>query len=217
MSYCKSSLYTKTGDFGTSSLLGGVRRPKFDHTFHLLGSIDELNSSLGVCAEFSLKKKNKLDLFLRSIQSNLMDLSSFVAASVLNGKESSKSLEQIVDKETGDKWTNELEAWIDFLDSKLPKLKNFILPGGGFSSSHFHLARSICRRVERLFSELVVKDERFVFITEERISYYKYINRLSDFLFVAARYACYFEKNTEVIHKKNIKVDFDAIIEFDKD
>ncbi len=153
-------IYTRTGDNGTTALFGGKRVSKSDPRVDLYGSIDELNSWLGL---FNDKR-------LVIIQSDLFTIGSVLAG--WNGK-----LDFI------DARVDEMEEWIDAMDKKLPPLTNFILPSG-----HMHIARNVCRRIERL----AVKNKANPHII-------KYFNRLSDLLFTLARFINKKQKKAEVI------------------
>eukprot|EP01132_Coremiostelium_polycephalum_P009890 gene9890-12132_t len=173
-----SKIYTKTGDKGTSSLFNGERKLKNDSFFHALGTIDELSASMGVALEYSIIDSNGLEEYLERIISLMLDLGACVAVPLDNSKDS------IIERTKFDEsHTKKLEEWIDLLDSQLPPLKNFIIPARvGLCATNLHLARAICRRAER----------EIVCLTHHKVipdSVGVYINRLSDFLFVSARYA----------------------------
>jgi len=139
------------------------------------------------------KHKNGLESKLDEIQSRLLDIGSAIATPHTSHKATDvKKAEVFFDKNH----TLTLEKWIDEMEDRLPKLRNFILPSGGLASSHLHLARAICRRCERHLIPLKQSNDlpNDVFI---------YINRLSDYLFMAARHAAHFEKKEETIYKKN--------------
>lgn len=163
----KMVIYTKTGDSGTTSLYGGKRVSKFDIRVESYGSLDELNSFLGLLVA---KNKNNIDKkLLTEIQKNL-----YLIMSALSGsKNNLHSLGKEVEK---------LEKEIDFIQSKLPQLNAFILPQGVEVSCLFHIARTVCRRSERRVVECFQKwkiENHGLIIT--------YLNRLSDLLFVMAR------------------------------
>lgn len=164
-------IYTKTGDTGETSLLGGQRVTKDCITLGVVGEIDELNSKLGE-AVAHLWEEEPAE-YLKNIQRELFKIGSEVASlqTDINSK-----LEKI-----GDAEIELLENNIDAFEEQLPELKNFILPGGNLSAAHLHNARTICRRVER---ELVSLGKDQIIRSE----LYKYFNRLSDYLFTAARW-----------------------------
>ena len=192
-------IYTRTGDKGKSSLFTGERRPKNDSIFDALGNTDELNSSLGLAREFCIEMQtneqnvNKdVEAKLIKIQSVLLDIGSQIATPRTRAEQ--KQLDRLTPFDSG--LVAELEAWIDSFDRELPVLKNFILPSGGKCASTLHLSRAICRRLERSVQPLLQSEDldRNVCI---------YINRLSDFLFMCARYCSMKEKKVETIYKKS--------------
>ena len=163
-------IYTKTGDKGETSLIGGKRVPKYDDRVEAYGTIDELNSHLGLIRDLCEEKQEK-DLLLM-IQDRLFTAASNVAS------DSAKALEKMPLLLESDIVI--LEKKIDQMNEKLPDLVQFILPGGHILASYTHIARTICRRAERLTIK-VQTDE----IPNQIVV--KYLNRLSDFLFVLAR------------------------------
>ena len=187
-----SSIYTKKGDHGYSSLFNNERRPKFDRVFEALGAVDELNAHLGMCAELIEQQAQQrrdsmlaaelgeLDLraFLIAIQEQLLDLGSYLATP----RTERSSMRKKAQTEFPSEHTVLLEQWIDEWDRQLPPLKNFILPGtgGGLASASLHVARAVARRAERSISPMIVDGS-----IEESIGFY--MNRLSDLLFIAAR------------------------------
>eukprot|EP00611_Tribonema_gayanum_P007661 TRINITY_DN1707_c0_g1_i2.p1 TRINITY_DN1707_c0_g1~~TRINITY_DN1707_c0_g1_i2.p1 ORF type:complete len:272 (-),score=65.31 TRINITY_DN1707_c0_g1_i2:322-1047(-) len=177
----KSILYTKTGDKGASSLYSGERRSKTDATFQALGASDELNSVIGVAREYCVLAGNGLDELLAEIQSRLFDVGACIATPRDKASEA-----KLAKTAFPPKCTAEVEFAIDELDSKLPPLKTFILPSGGLAAVHLHLARVVCRRAERSAIPLVEAGE-----VDPEVG--RYLNRLSDFLFAAARYASHVE------------------------
>ncbi len=164
-------IYTKTGDRGETSILGGKRVPKDSLRIETYGTIDELNSSIGVCRSFNSVKE--IDIILKEIQRDLFALGTELVSS-LESKKKSKLHPSILA-------IKRMEQVIDELEPKLIPLKNFILPCGSQVAAMLHLARTICRRAERF----VVRLSR-----EEEVSSHPtiYLNRLSDFLFVLARW-----------------------------
>ncbi len=164
-------IYTKTGDDGTTGLLGGSRVKKYDIRLEAYGTVDELNASVGVIRSNALPEKT--DSWLLEIQNKLFNIGS-VLASDERGKKITKKLEITADD------IFFLEKAIDEMESELPKLKQFILPGGDMASALCHVARTVCRRAERRIIEFNDMQE----VQSEMI---KYINRLSDFLFVLSR------------------------------
>ncbi|MCT4642358.1 MAG: cob(I)yrinic acid a,c-diamide adenosyltransferase [Bacteriovoracaceae bacterium] len=165
-----AKVYTKTGDKGQTSLVGGTRVSKSDKRLHLYGQVDELNSYIGLLNSME-KEEGEI---LEKIQNNLFNLGSHLACEeekreVFSLPELEKDLIEC------------LEAKIDELDSQLEVLKNFILPGGTPLSAHIHVARTICRRVERSLVD-------FMSISQPLELSLEFLNRLSDFLFIYARY-----------------------------
>lgn len=173
-------IYTKKGDAGETGLFGGSRVPKDHLRIKTYGTLDELNSALGVALSGVLPASLKGELL--RVQSELFQLGSELATP--RGKDSGIHL--ISEKET-----KTLESSIDVMEKKLAPLKTFILPGGSPSASYLHLARTIARRAER---ELVVLNRQ----ENIRAEILQYINRLSDYLFVAARFCNHEAKIADV-------------------
>lgn len=187
----KSALYTKTGDAGATSLLGGDRVFKSDSRLFLYGEVDCLNSMLGFALSLIDKKQVEIELieYIEQIQSDLFVLGSNLAA---------QSLDR--DKFKLRQFTNNdimtMEGWIDKLDELVNPLKNFILPGGNPAAAYVQVCRAECRSVERLLVSFDQADSE-----EVPVLSLKYINRLSDFLFVCGRYLNKLANNSEVIWK----------------
>ena len=163
-------IYTRTGDKGQTSLLGGARVSKSNPKIDAYGTVDELNSYIGLLRDHEELKPHKN--LLLSIQENLFTMGSILAV------EEGKSFDYI--PKLRDESIKELEVTIDQMDDKLPEMRNFILPGGHPLVSYCHIARCVCRRAERIVIALS---------NEESIDdvIIRYLNRLSDFLFVLAR------------------------------
>ncbi|MBX5014317.1 cob(I)yrinic acid a,c-diamide adenosyltransferase [Rhizobium lentis] len=172
-----NKIYTKTGDDGTTGLASGRRRRKDDLRVEAYGTIDEANSAIGV-ARLHTSGLPELDAMLMSIQNDLFDLGADLATPDTGEPPAYEPL-RIVETQLG-----RIERDIDRLNAELDPLKSFILPGGSPAAAHLHLARTIARRAERLMVTLARRDGEIV--GEPAL---KYINRLSDFLFVAARHA----------------------------
>ena len=187
----KAPIYTKTGDKGTSALFNGERREKDDAVFDALGHTDELNAFVGVAKEHCKLSGNGLVPALSIIQSRMLDVGSAVATPRRNTNSSAR----IERTSFGANHVLAVEQWIDELDEQLPPLKNFILPSGGLASAHLHVARAVCRRAERSVIPLVSTGD-----VEPAVQIY--LNRLSDFLFTAARFAAHKEGNEESIYQK---------------
>lgn len=164
-------IYTKTGDDGTTSLFSGGRVPKHHLRVESYGTVDELNSYLGLARSVTIS--DLADNQLEAIQNHLFRLGADLATP-MNAK--AEWLIRIMDEEI--QW---LEETIDDLSQDLPELKNFILPGGVPVAAHLHVARTICRRAERLVVALQEVED----INEKSLIY---LNRLSDYLFTLARY-----------------------------
>ncbi len=160
------SIYTRTGDTGSTSLFGGKRILKSSELVDVYGSIDELNSWIGFIAQ-QLPIAD-VQQFLFGIQSDL-----FAIGSVLAGWK--KDLLVL------NRWIDKMESTMDLMEQSLPQVKNFILPGGSHLGAQVHITRSICRRVERQVVALAQHESVDPIIL-------KYLNRLSDLLFVLARF-----------------------------
>ncbi len=163
-------IYTKTGDAGKTSLIGGKRVLKSDARIEAYGTVDELIAYCGLLRD-SIQHEYYRNLLIR-IQDRLMVAASLLAA---DGKKFEEGLPRIVEKDI-----IFLEKEIDIMEEKLPPLRSFVLPGGHPTVSHCHIARTICRRAERktiLMAETSPTDPLVI----------KYLNRLSDFLFVLSR------------------------------
>jgi cob(I)alamin adenosyltransferase len=163
-------IYTKTGDKGTTTLFGGKRVSKADLRIETYGTVDELNSWIGMVRDLDVNQKRK-DVLIE-IQDRLFTIGSILATEPGNTKVKIPAL-----SETDIQF---LEKQIDTMDAELPPMRFFVLPGGHPAISNCHIARTVCRRSERLIIALSELEG----VPEEVI---KYINRLSDYLFVLAR------------------------------
>ena len=170
MYFCFMKIYTKTGDKGETSLLGGARVPKYHLRIEAYGTVDELNSHLGLIRDQEMEKETKE--FLIQIQDNLFVIGSHLAKEPGKDKVKIPSIneEMIVDLE------NAMEQY----NEEVPDMKFFVLPGGHPTVSQCHIARCVCRRAERISVHLAMESEVDQIIT-------KYLNRLSDYLFVLSR------------------------------
>ena len=173
-----TKVYTRSGDKGDTGLVGGKRIPKDHPRIESYGTVDELNSIVGLCRSFLAQKessvrRDKLDLILEAIQQKLFDMGSELAT--LPGDEYEG---QITLQPEDAEW---LEEIIDAMNEDLEPLRSFILPGGTPLNAFLHQARTVCRRAERDVIRLSREEE----VNPEVI---KYLNRLSDFLFVAGRW-----------------------------
>ena len=168
-------IYTRTGDDGTTALGTGERRKKYDLRVAAYGTVDETNAVIGV-ARLHLADAPQIDAMLGRIQNDLFDLGADLAVPQRDGKaERLRVLPSQVER---------LEHDIDALNAALAPLNSFVLPGGTPAAAHLHLARTVCRRAERAVVELATQPDEPV--GEAAI---QYLNRLSDFLFVASRAA----------------------------
>ncbi|MFB5946892.1 cob(I)yrinic acid a,c-diamide adenosyltransferase [Albibacterium profundi] len=175
-------IYTKKGDKGQTSLIGGAKVAKHHLRIESYGTVDELNSYIGLIRSYEIDSKQ--DDTLKEIQDRLFTIGSSLAS------DPERSTKQIPDLYNTD--IEFLEEQIDTMTEQLPPLKHFILPGGGLASSACHLARCVCRRAERLsvhLSETSYVDEKVII----------YLNRLSDYLFVLARKVALDSGNNENI------------------
>lgn len=186
----KSKIYTKTGDKGKTRLVGGDCVDKFNPRVEAYGTTDELNSYLGVIRSHLIETPVLLglDVTLERLQNEIFNLGSQLAC---EDPDISQKLPPI--SEDSIMW---MERKIDEMDMELPALKEFILPAGHPTAAHFHFARTLCRRAERRTAELHHHDARF----EMAI---KYLNRLSDFLFISARWCNFKTQVSEVTWKKS--------------
>ena len=166
-------IYTKTGDKGTTSLIGGTRVSKSHLRIEAYGTVDELNSYTGLCRDLLTDETSTA--VLQEIQDRLFTIGSALACDP--EKETKMKIPDLTEADI-----TQLEKGIDQMNDRLPAMKSFILPGGHPSISHLHIARCICRRAERCCVRLESEKNG----VEPLII--KYLNRLSDYLFVLARY-----------------------------
>lgn len=170
-------VYTKTGDKGTTALFGGTRVPKYHLRIESYGTVDELNSHIGLIRDQNMHQKYKEQLV--HIQDRLFTVGAILAtdpekAILKNGKE------RLNIPKISEENVQFLENAIDDMESELPQMTHFVLPGGHTTVSYCHIARCVCRRAERLATHL-----NDIEPTDEMVL--KYLNRLSDYLFVLAR------------------------------
>lgn len=195
----KNVPYTRRGDGGTSQLGTGERRSKDDCNFESLGTVDELCSVVGVIhAHLEAAGKNKfgnLPTWLLDVMSRLFDLGSHVA------KPRDPGTVDYTANGIGDGFdaqhTKDLEAWINEMTEALPELTSFILPTGAPAAAHLHVARTVCRRAERRIVPLVIDEQTC------DPNAMKYLNRLSDFFFVAARWVNFCEGQPEIQYQRD--------------
>ncbi|MDN3707632.1 cob(I)yrinic acid a,c-diamide adenosyltransferase [Myroides ceti] len=181
-------VYTKTGDKGTTALFGGTRVPKFHIRIESYGTVDELNSYIGLIRDQEMNTHYK-DVLIE-IQDRLFTVGAILAtdpekAILKNGKER-LNIPKISEKDL-----DYLEKEIDSMETELPPMTHFVLPGGHTTVSYCHIARCVCRRAERLAAHL-----NDIEPTDEMVL--KYLNRLSDYLFVLARKLTFDLKANEV-------------------
>ena len=172
-----NKIYTRTGDDGTTALGTGERRKKYDLRVAAYGTLDETNAAIGIARLYTVGE-HSVHAALARIQNDLFDLGADLSTPAKGKGPGGERLTVTVAQVT---W---LESQIDLLNDELAPLKSFILPGGYEAAAYLHLARAVCRRAERLIAEL--KDEPGESVTPQVL---QYVNRLSDYLFVAARYA----------------------------
>ena len=189
-------VYTKTGDKGTTSLVGGRRVKKYDQRVEAYGTVDELNSHIGLLAEMIREDSQNLEVDfdirerqeatcqqLKSVQDNL-----FVIQTLLATEDETiyQKLPQLKDEAV-----TEMEHWIDEMEGLLPKHNRFVIPGGSVASAEAHVCRTVCRRAEREIVRLAEEEK-----TEEKLL--QYINRTSDYLFVLSRFILLIANEKEI-------------------
>ena len=172
-----NKIYTRTGDDGTTGLGDGARRKKYDLRVAAYGTVDETNAAIGV-ARLHTAGDAAIDPALERIQNDLFDVGADLCTP---GKGRGPGGARLTVTANQVEW---LESEIDKLNDALEPLRSFVLPGGSAAAAHLHLARTVCRRAERLIAEL--KDTADEDVGAEVL---RYVNRLSDYLFVASRYA----------------------------
>jgi cob(I)alamin adenosyltransferase len=181
-------IYTKKGDTGTTSLIGGTKVSKSHLRIEAYGTVDELNSYIGLCKDL-LTDQNSI-VILQEIQDRLFTIGSSLA--VDPEKEPKMKIPDLLEEDI-----SLLEKEMDKMSDQLPEMKSFILPGGHPIISHLHIARCICRRAERCCVRLETETEIDAIII-------KYLNRLSDYLFVLARYAGHLLNIPEIAWKPRV-------------
>lgn len=183
-------IYTKTGDLGKTSLIGGTKVPKSHLRIESYGTIDELNSYIGLVSDLISDSNSKI--ILKEIQDRLFTVGSSLACDP--DKEPLMKIPDLKEKDV-----ELLEKEIDKMNETLPEMKSFVLPGGHPAVSNTHVARCVCRRAERL---CVNMQEHELFVEPLVI---KYINRLSDYLFVLSRYIGHLLNVEEIPWKPRVK------------
>jgi|AMZC01.1.fsa_nt_AMZC01005725.1_2 cob(I)alamin adenosyltransferase len=172
-------IYTRTGDDGKTSTLSGKRVSKDSAIMQVNGTIDELNAVIGVALSYN--KHEEIEEILEEIQSDLFVIGTEITLSEKSDTNKIKISQYRIKR---------LEDLIDSITEKLPKLRNFVLPGGSLLASHLHLARTVCRRAERTLVSFIDETDLNTFSLQ-------YLNRLSDLLFVLSRYANKLDKIPE--------------------
>jgi cob(I)alamin adenosyltransferase len=182
-------IYTKTGDQGQTSLIGGTRVAKSHRRIEAYGTIDELNSFLGLAMDHL--RPVSLETILPEIQDRLFTIGSALACDP--SKETKLKIPDLLEEDI-----TLLEKEIDKMNEALPPLNSFILPGGHVAASTLHVARCVCRRAERLCVRLQKKNEEVAPLI------IKYLNRLSDYLFVLARFVVFKTGGEEIPWKPRV-------------
>ena len=172
-----NKIYTRTGDDGTTALGTGERRKKYDLRVAAYGTLDEVNATIGV-ARLHAAEDRDFDAALGRIQNDLFDVEADLCMPSEKGKGPGGARLAVSAAQVA--W---IEGEIDRLNAELAPLKSFILPGGNPAAAYLHLARTVCRRAERLMVKL--NDQPGESVTPEAL---QYVNRLSDYLFVASRF-----------------------------
>lgn len=185
----KSMLYTGTGDNGTTSLVGGERIGKASQRLEAYGTVDELSSQLGVVAA-AAGVPDELRGQLREVQNELFNIGGYLATSVSPGSE--PACGSLADNSR----IEELEGWIDAIDGATPKIRAFVLPGGHPAAAAAHVARTVCRRAERRIISLSGSEWVDPVVV-------RYLNRLSDYLFAAARYLNFINGVEEIVWRQS--------------
>lgn len=174
-------IYTRTGDNGQTSLFNGKRVSKASYTIDLLGTLDELNAAIGMLVSYNVENPEIAD-FLKQIQNLIFEIGAEIATPDIP-LEKQKNFEEKVSR---------LEKQMDLMDAELEPLKNFILPGGSISSSQSHFCRVLARRCERVFFAIPDQQSQDTSAAKTlhspNASIGQFLNRLSDYFFVLARY-----------------------------
>lgn len=185
----RSIIYTKTGDKGTTSLVGGMRVPKTHVRLEAYGTIDELNSHLGLLETYLTDEADKKIVF--RVQNKLFSVGSYLATD-------QSQTELRMESRIEDEDIELLECAIDTIDNELPPLNDFILPGGNRGAALCHICRTVCRRAERRI--LVLAEECEI---DPRVT--AFVNRLSDYLFILARKLNHLTNTDEIFWNKSCK------------
>ncbi len=178
----KSVVYTKTGDKGTTALIGGTRVKKHNHRLNAYGTVDELNSFTGMIRSYNIDAHTEETII--AIQNELFVIGAYLATD--------SSVSDLRNKLNCDeKKIEHLELEMDQMEANLPPLSNFVLPGGHPVVAYCHICRTICRRTERIVSELAEGMEIDNWVL-------RYLNRLSDYFFVLSRFMTNFYQVNEI-------------------
>lgn len=182
----KSPIYTRTGDGINTSIIGGDRIPKYSLRLEAYGTVDELSAFIGnLVADDSVIDNQRTELL--KIQNMLFNIGGYLATPPSIRKDEVAGLSQTD--------ITDMEGWIDYMDDQLPRLNNFIIPGGCKASAKANLARTVCRRAERRILQLASEEEINPLVMA-------YVNRLSDYLFVIGRYLNKFADFEEITWQK---------------
>ncbi len=185
-----NKIYTKGGDKGGTDLIGGFRAPKSHQRLEAYGTVDELNAWVAMILAYGCPENEKQTLI--KIQHHLFNLGAYLAYDKENAKQKIENLPMVELKDV-----EFLESEIDRMNEELPPLTNFILPGGNQQASACHLARTVCRRAERRVVHLKKTSE----VNSLAI---QYLNRLSDYFFVLARYVSHKNNAPEIFWQKDV-------------
>ena len=184
-------IYTGTGDRGKTSLFSGERVSKNSLRIEAYGSLDELSSAIGAVLAAMNSAPGELKLEIQVFQKELLNAGAWLATTP-----DTESIQRLVPFTK--KPVEVLEAAIDRINAALPELRSFILPGGHLSAAMAHMARTICRRAERRVIDLVSNESDDVDTADSMQNVLVFLNRLSDYLFVLARYCNYLQKIEDV-------------------
>ncbi len=184
-------IYTRTGDKGTTSLIGGTKVPKSHLRIEAYGTVDEFNSYVGLCRDLLTNEQSRS--VLQEVQDRLFTIGSSLACDPV--KEPKMKIPDLREEDVV-----LLEKEIDSMNETIPAMKSFILPGGHSTVSHLHIARCICRRAERCCVRLEMESAELDQVI------IKYLNRLSDYLFVLARFTSHQLKAVEIPWKPRIQM-----------
>lgn len=182
----KSNIYTRSGDEGTTSLVGGARVPKTDARLEAYGTLDELNAQIGLLS--TVCPDEACAHMLQAVQHDLFDLGTLLATPAAERH-------KVAAYAIGPERVSALEEAIDHLQTRLPALHAFVLPGGCAAAARAHVCRTVCRRAERRILSLEAAQR-------PEPTALAYVNRLSDYLFVLARYFNFLTGTQEIVYRK---------------